>query len=358
MRTNVSPNSSSQSLRIATIPWLLLMGWADPTRAEAPPAAIPVDHVAETALLAECGTGCLLTRSAHFVVASGDDLPNIRTHLQWMEQTFRRVERFLSFHDLPVRPLRSRLEVVQVGDWTKLARRLARPSSPGDIYSGFFDPTSGRSYFGTVPRGRRPGAALTIIAELERVTIQHETAHQAMHALSPTFVRNLPDWLSEGLACAFEVATKQGDDGYRSLNRWRAQDAIAAFAPTGNTPTDQPPLTNTKPAPTSGLPNRSSIVSRIVGERHRDDDCQLTLSERYAGAWAILFFLQNERPDQFKTYLHRLAEQDTPPSSAWQVDAFLTAFGGREKLLSNHVIERAKAALAGAKFRDVGQQKH
>ncbi len=93
---------------------------------------------------------------------------------------------------------------------------------------GVYDVSSKRTYLDFSWRERVPGfplcgAIVEAILEGEQLTVRHETAHQLVGHLCPTLSANMPNWLAEGLACAFELDRSAGVQAYRLVNKRRAK---------------------------------------------------------------------------------------------------------------------------------------
>lgn len=286
-----------------------------PTALASDAVAIPVDQAADVALLTELGERFSLARSKHFTLAYDADEKVAEQGLEWMEYTYRRVLHFCGTYELSVKPLLRRLEVV----CSKDPERVGGPP----VQSGFYDAASGRSYFAV---SSRQGAQAALIEEMERLTVQHEVAHQLIDVLCPSLSANMPRWLSEGLACAFEVPPQIGIDGYRGLNEWRAKDAVSQF---GSSNRDR---------------NRRLTDVFTVAWDPKPGGA-VTQQEFYSGAWSIVFYLQNERPESFKTYLHRLAESPQQPTHTEQVDIRLRTIGPLDLTLNRDVVGQLIRAL-------------
>ncbi len=132
-------------------------------------------------------------------------------------------------------------------------------------------------------------------------TAAHETIHQLVAAtgLSPR-PDALPVWLHEGLAMQFEVVRG---------GRWAGVGRVDDFRLPYWRKLDPPP--------------RLSPLVRDVGFGHGYDP------DRYAGAWALVYYLRKERPREFLTFLDLLQAPASEPADrpSRSLDAFRAAFG-------------------------------
>lgn len=311
--------------------------------AEVPPVA--VDEAAEGALPAVLGDNFSSVRSDHFVLAHDADQATAARVLAWLEDTYDQVVHFRYRYALPISPLQRHLEVVCSRNWSAY-KHLDNPRlGQVTVYSGYYDEARGRCYFGLSPSDLRRRSA-SLADELERLTVQHEVAHQLIDGLCPSLGANMPPWLSEGLACAFEVAPEAGVDAYRSANRWRARDA-----------TDQLGVVRTRSA--SGQPNvarldpdskndsRTSFTDVVTMAWDVQPGGTWTPAQRYGMAWAVVFYLQTERAAAFKTYLHRLTRQSNRLTHAEQVRVFRDVFGPVDGTMDRAIHDVLRRVLDG-----------
>ena len=309
---------------------------------------IPVDQAAETRLLLELGDGSSLVRSAHFVLAHDVRAKAARRYLEWQEKTYERIVHFCKTYGLTTSPLRRRLEVVCSKDWSRY-RHLADPRvRQVTVHSGYYDPASRRCYFGAASGDLRERVGAPLVEEMERLTVQHETAHQVIDAICPSLSANMPPWLSEGLACAFEVGPEGGTDGYRSLNQRRAGDALTRFD------SGQGHLAA---GDSSGPPEESTRrhdsqqrLIDVITTRWEPKTCTtLTQPELYAAAWSVVFHLQTGRSEEFRTYLQRLTGEPHKPTHLEQVKLFAGVIGPIDSAMTERVVDRLLQALKRTK---------
>ncbi len=296
------------------------------------------DALIEAELSAELGSKFAFRRSEHFILAHRLEERLASEVLGWMEMTYGRVLLFCSDNRLATSPIDRRMVSVCI----------PRPSVGGDgggggapavqPLSGFYDLAMKRSYFDAewLVRGVRAGAP-SILEEAARVTVQHEIAHQSLDLLCPTISERMPDWLAEGLACSFEVAGEAGVTGFRQPNPWRLKDAIGCLSP----------------GEQASSRRSACVIERVLrdeaGTRYHWEsgsgaaDGRSDASSRsptwYAASWAVVFYLQTERPESFRAYLHSLMTSPAIPSASEHARSFERFFGPIDTALRVGVLE-------------------
>ena len=127
----------------------------------------------------------------------------------------------------------------------------------------------------------------------------HETVHQCVAAtgLAPRY-DDFPHWLHEGFAAQFEVVRGGRWAGFGRTNDRRVADWRAI-----------------RPAPRLGPLLRDD---GLTGGYRRD---------RYAEAWALVYFLRKARPAEFAAFLDRLRAPRPAGRDQDSAAAFVAAFG-------------------------------
>ena len=293
--------------------------------------ATPDDHDLERRLQRVLGDQFTFVRSDHFVLAHDVDDAAAGTYLVWLEGAFDDVTRFLEAHELSLQPVRLPLVVVCTADFSAFKRRAQahRPDSP--IRSGYYDRSTGRSYFGHLGQSDHNEDKAEAIQAAMRLTVRHETFHQVTDAVCPRLNANMPEWLSEGLACVFEIAGTDDGEGLPPANKWRATDFLARFGDTGDA--------------ASNRRRQLEAIELVRGPDLSANGTRLTEPQRYAAAWAIAHYLATERPGAFKKYLRRLAEFADVPGTEGQSELFEEAFGPADARLAEEVFQSANRAI-------------
>lgn len=306
-----------------------------------------IDAITETELFRELGGKYEVDRSEHFILAHRLGNGQARMVLDWMELTYRRVGVFCADNALPVRRVNQRMVSICISSPEDAEEASGAAGSRIEPLSGFYDLTLKRSYFDA--RWFAPGgeteAPPVIIKEAARVTVQHEIAHQTLHQLCPTLSERMPEWLAEGLACAFEIESDAGTAGFRRKNTWRLKDAIRCL-----TSTEQP-------AHASSGNCRAGVATRVLlnqdgaswdrpaagvsNQRARQGDSGDASSRTpswYAVSWAIVHYLQNERAGAFRRYVQHLAADSAAVSEREHVARFEHDFGAIDADLDARIV--------------------
>lgn len=141
-------------------------------------------------------------------------------------------------------------------------------------------------------------------AENQQVTL-HEGAHQlAFNTTLQSRTMQYPFWVSEGLACVFETPSSKSTFGPFRVNLMRLQM-----------------YKNARDA------GRLRGVRQLVDGKLDGAD----LFELYAESWSLFYYLLRRKPNEFKAYLHALA--DRPPTrpgedrGALELQVFAEHFG-------------------------------
>lgn len=346
-----------------------------PDRPESQPLAI--DAGADEALLQAAGSGFHLRHAKHFVCAYDTARQTAAELLARMERTYTTVCRFARIHDLSVDLPDRKLEVIFFRGYDDFLAYNQRTNAdlPAEAL-GYYSPASGRSCFfnyETSPEfvelhrkldraeamgeqlkavrsagggadthltyttidGRRRtitrAQALDEIQQLDRQTrrlrlqmanyaerinctvVQHEAAHQVLFhlGLQVPFADN-PFWLVEGLATQFETPPGAYGAGLGAINQRRLGDFLRA--------SDQ---------------GRSLQTPRLLSVEHlcfanpAEWPAHLQMSDLYAEAWALVYYLRRSNPDGFGQYMAALRQRrpDLPVTRQQERQAFEQAFG-------------------------------
>ena len=258
-----------------------------------------------------------MTRSPHFVLTADVEAAKAETLLRYLEMTFGRVLRFCEEYSLTVASPSGRMQVFcfsRRGDFEKFARPFVENVG---LISGFYERRSKRLYFQDAHD------------RLVRVTLQHEAAHQVIDHLCPALGRRMPEWLSEGWACAFEVDMLAGVEGYRAYNSWRAQD-FSSFV-------------------TEAIGGRAAdeIRRTVIGGHDQGID-GVACSVRYALSWSIVYHLQTDRHEALGRYLQDLADAPADLSAKEAHKMWEKHFGPVDDAFAGRVIQSLADARRAA----------
>ncbi len=208
----------------------------------------------------ELGETFRVVNSAHFELFYDIEEPAARRRLEWMEGTYERFKGFCTRFGLAVTNPDQRFQAVCFGRWSEFEKLVAGTRTT--IYAGFYDTHHRRTYFGI--SSDQDGVDENLGNELDRMAVQHETAHQLLDALHPRS-RGWPDWLVEGIACQFEGVSSDADgDAFKNI--WRARDA--------------------------------------AGVDPAAEGASLSEAQRYALAWSVVHRLDSQHDDVLREILH------------------------------------------------------
>ena len=273
------------------------------------------------------------SRSPHFVVIHQSDDASARARLRLLEQVYTTYYLTLAARGLDLPAPRHRLVnavFARQDDYLSFLRREhARGFSTSQAFYHptrnvvvSFDPTDlptqreareaielrRRSATGSGPRPeaiRRDLARQSLLLDLDRLAIEIGlTAHEAIHQLSANsglapHHDDFPIWLHEGFASQFEVVRGGRWSGVGRAHDIRLPDWRSIAPP----------------------PRLAPIV--------RDEGYGLGYRrDLYAGAWALVYYLRKEHPEEFTHFLDRLRQPSTSPAPPTRVlDAFRSSFG-------------------------------
>ena len=293
------------------------------TRDDVAFAPLTSDQLAKQ-LLSELPDGFDIHKTAHFVICHNTS----REYAQWCGGLFERLykgftnywsRRGIKLHD-PEFPLAA----VVCGDRDSYVRFSRRElgDSAGSII-GYYSLKTNRitmydlTGMESIRGGGRRGSAAEINLLLAQpqaenlvATIVHEATHQlAFNTGLQTRFADIPGWLSEGLAVYFEKPDLQSAKGWKGIGGVNA-DRLEQFR--------------------EYLPQRpsDSLKSLIVDDKRIRSP--RVAAPAYAEAWALNYFLIQQRPKEFVAYLKVLQQK---PPMVWddpetRLREFRSAFGG------------------------------
>lgn len=293
------------------------------SRDEVPFTPLSSEELAQK-LLAELPAGFSVHRTQHYVVCYNTS----RAYAQWCGSLFERLYRsFFNYwtrRGFVLREPDFPLVAVVFADRDSYAQHAA--GELGEAASsiiGYYSLRTNRmtlydlTGMETVRRpADRRGSAAEITAMLSRpeaeravATVIHEATHQiAFNCGLQTRYADIPLWVSEGLAVFFETPDLRSSKGWRTMGAVNSVRLQAFRAYTSRRPPD-------------------SLATLLTNDnRFRDPE---HAQDAYAEAWALVYFLMRQRPQQFHTYLQQLAEK---PPLVWDEPAtrlreFQAAFG-------------------------------
>ena len=322
------------------LPVLLLTVLVCASTASARPE--PDERAADT-LLAITGDGFRIRHTNHFTIAFDTD-PVVLSRLEArLEGSHRAIRMFCKRLNLPMRESKGNLMVILYGNrhaFDEHARRLGVLSKEA---VGFYHTEENVALFaeasthedimmidtlvgdlseqikalgtGKANRERRDlllerrAATLrhrhAIVDRFNRLVIQHETAHQTLYNFG-VHVRGAdnPTWVTEGLACQFEVPQTAPDGHLDGINHMRLADLKEGLG----LPLDAGTISDEQIvraiARGEVLPIRS-----MIEHPHRLHESARVAPTRYAEAWGLVYYLANRHKEAFGEYLRRLSSR-------------------------------------------------
>lgn len=311
------------------------------SRDEVPFTPLSSEELAQK-LLAELPAGFAVHRTQHYVVCYNTS----RAYAQWCGALFERLYRsffnYWSRRGFALREPDFPLAAIVFADRESYAQHAAGElgEAAGSIIGYYSLRTNRMTLYDltgieTVRRpGDRRGSAAEITAMLSRpeaeravATVIHEATHQiAFNCGLQTRYADIPLWVSEGLAVYFETPDLRSSKGWRTMGAVNPVRLQAFRDYVSRRPPD-------------------SLATLLTDDnRFRDPE---RAQDAYAEAWALVYFLMRQRPQQFHAYLQQLAEK---PPLVWDEPAtrfseFEAAFGHDLKAIDRDLlrfIERIK----------------
>lgn len=268
-------------------------------------------------------------------------------YLQNAELTLVAFQNVMRRLKIPLKSPRADLQIVLLNEWIGEALTLRERLPAGSYIEGFYDEKSNRTFLINVWKGGAPvlgndylewfrehgissmevpsmshspgpvwsfsdATVAAMRAELfdpiteqkERVTANHEVAHQVSFNVGPLVRESMiPMWINEGLACLFEVPMPCCDDGSVPVNDLRLTDISA--------PDVLPP------------------IKRLITQYRAWDGDPTASAQRYAYAWSLAHFLLHRHADGMSNYLHTMSEKKPGElvSEKQTIAEFEAAFG-------------------------------
>lgn len=161
--------------------------------------------------------------------------------------------------------------------------------------------------------------------QFNRIVIRHETAHQVLYNLGiHQRGRANPLWLTEGLACQFEVPQDDANGALTNSNSLRLADMREALGARKST-VDHPYDLYTAAIRSGRLMNTGELVTVIRGD-WRDP---LALRYYYGQSSSLVDYLNRRFPKEFRGYVRRWQRNMSTPdeSDPRPLDVFQQFFG-------------------------------
>ena len=309
------------------------------------------------------GPGASVYLSEHFEIAHDVPPSDLKPLTARLDGTYKAIARFVNHCGFSTEVQKPRLQILLFDSHDAFARHAAGLGVDAGPIAGFYDQNThiavfcnARDHFEirqldeqivnltqrltpgeTPPRGLSPPLNSAVADQLlslrkmrdvlieryNRVTIQHEAAHQVLfHFGVHARGASNPLWLAEGLATQFEVPQTNPQGRITNVNQLRLADFRDAAGNLSG-------MTKVKDEDIDSLFRSGRLIEleAFINDRdfNRSDD-QVAL--RYAQAWALVHFLLREEPEAFSRYLQILSKQDPGmPERSTETADFQACFG-------------------------------
>ena len=156
-----------------------------------------------------------------------------------------------------------------------------------------------------------------LILAFNRLVIRHETAHQVLFNFG-VHQRGapIPSWVTEGLACQFEIPQNDSGQALGEINHARLADFREALRLTPATQSVDDATIDR--AITTG---RLLVLPELIADRTSFESDGPNAPFRYAQSWALVHYIIRTRPNDFARYLRHLSERNagetTDPRREW-----------------------------------------
>lgn len=301
------------------------------------PPALPSDAEAVEALLRVAGDGFRVHETDRFNVAYDTPTEVVSALVGRIEATYNAVWRFAKGEGLLPVSAGRRLAVIVYDGFEEYSRFCRRVGLDPASIAGFYDHQTNVAAFNstesrpelrdlnrqiedTLQRlsaqsregGRSDELRRTIhrlntirdrvVEHYNRVTVQHEAAHQVLFNLGIHVAgAQTPKWLAEGLACQFEIPQTYTRTGLGKVNHMRLADFRAAF--------DVPPTLRYAKAEHERVgfdTGRMVRLEELVANPELFHQGGANLSTHYAGSWSLVLYLHRRHRPAFTEYLRVL----------------------------------------------------
>ena len=215
------------------------------TLATCSPAQVPPEKTESARLLALAGEHFSVHRTDHFLIASDGDEGIVNPLADRLEATYQAVVRFGDDIKLPIHPPPEPLPVLLFNRHSDFERYAGVVGFNDHSAPGFYHPRNNTAAFCNVldlpqlrdisqriEQAEAPERIIdwrsqrdAIVETFNHLVIQHEAAHQVLFNIGVlSSDADNPDWLVEGLACQFEVPSRD------AVNQMRLADFREAIA--------------------------------------------------------------------------------------------------------------------------------
>lgn len=269
------------------------------------------------------------TQTAHFKIYH-DCVPDQNCiDFNRFEQTHDVIVEYFTKLGLSLRTINrdSKMRIRIFDDWETREKEISAVGLRINMRAAIFDSKQNCVFF--VAKFLGPPGDPGLQEAYLRTVLQHETTHQVLTNLGVvSFGVIYPFWISEGLACLFEVPLPCCQDDRIPVNDLRLADV--------------------------GSPKELPRIKFLVSEIGTWEGKAAHSPQEYAQAWALAHFLMHRRRDEMRTFLQKImaVEPDEGQVHYGAIDEFETAFGPADDKLDKEWREYVADLLARAKKPD------
>lgn len=305
----------------------------------APPPPLPTDAALSDDLRKTLGERFSIRETDHFTIAYDTPHDTLRSLTGRLEGTYSAVWTFCEHLDIPLSPPEQRLTVVLLDRHEDFAEYCRTARVRVASAAGFYDGLTNRSIFlnmmnspevmqlndqihrhkQQIANGDRALADTlqahvsaietrrdALVKRFNKLIIQHEAAHQVLFNIG-IHVRGAdnPIWLTEGLACQFEVPQSEIARGKVQINHMRLGDFREALGV-------GPQIQRLEAAVLQAAIAERRLLSfaDFVRDGQVAENDPQRVSFRYAQCWAMVYYLVREHRDAFGRYIQKLAHRE------------------------------------------------
>ena len=379
-RTRMNRTRTKQPGAVWSTLVVILVAGACPSPTDAePPPSMPADEKASAELIALLGDGFRIKETDHCTLAYDASSEVMRALVGRLEGTFRSVWRFCEGNGIAVHPPAARLQVILFDDYEDFVVYGRRLGADASALAGFYHHATNRAIFANMlnrpefaqlnqaiedvsaqlqtrsrrrsgksgPRVDRRGLTRRLtslrarrdamVARFNRMIVQHEAAHQVLFNIGVHARRaQTPDWLTEGLACQFEVAQTRSTKRLGRTNHARLGDFREFLCVVGRASKAEPEQFAAAVADGKWLP-----LDKLISEARSVSNGGTHAIARYAQAWSLVFFLQRKYPEKLAAYISLIATR--PPGKRFGADRerkdFASIFGPPDRDLEKEWVD-------------------
>ena len=266
------------------------------------------------------------TQTAHFKIYHDCVLDRDCLDFNRFEQTHDAIGGYFARLGLSLRTVNrdSKMRIRIFDDWNTREKEISAVGLRINMRAAIFDSKQNCVFF--VAKFPGPSGDPGLQEAYLRTVLQHEATHQVLTNLGVvSFGVIYPFWISEGLACLFEVPLPCCDDDRIPVNELRLADV--------------------------GSPEELPRIKFLVSEIGTWEGKAAHSPKEYAQAWALAHFLMHRRRDEMRTFLQKImaVEPDEGDVHYGAMDEFEAVFGPADNKLDKEWRDYVADLLAQSK---------